>query len=76
MPTSLQEFTTEALALPVEARAFLVEKLLESLDEHEDFPISEAWMKEITKRSREIDEGRVQGIPAEQVFDEMRRELE
>ena len=76
MPTSLQEFTTEALALPVEARAFLVEKLLGSLDEHEDFPISEAWMKEITKRSREIDEGRVQGIPAEQVFDEMRRELE
>jgi len=76
MPTSLQEFTTEALALPVEARAFLVEKLLESLDEHEDFPISEAWMKEITKRSREIAEGRVQGIPAEQVFDEMRRELE
>ena len=76
MATTLEEMTTEALALPVEARAFLVEKLLESLDEQEDFSISEAWMKEITKRSREIDEGRVQGIPAEQVFDEMRRELE
>ena len=76
MATTLQEVTNEALALPVEARAFLVEKLLESLDEQEDFPVSEAWMKEISRRSREIDEGRVQGIPAEQVFEEMRRESE
>lgn len=76
MPTTLEEFTTEALALPAEARAFLAEKLLESLDEQEDFPLSDAWRKEISRRSREIDEGRIQGIPAEQVFEEIRRELE
>jgi len=65
----------KALHLPREARAFLAEKLLESLDCEEAFPVSPAWMEEIHRRCQEIDEGTVKLIPAEEVFDDIDREL-
>ncbi|NCO90173.1 MAG: hypothetical protein AUJ96_31815 [Armatimonadetes bacterium CG2_30_66_41] len=65
----------EALHLPRESRALLAEKLLGSLDDGDDFEVSEAWRAEVRRRSKEIDEGAVELVPAEQVFAELDREM-
>jgi putative addiction module component (TIGR02574 family) len=69
------EIVDKVLHLPREERAFLAEKLLESLDFEEAFPVSREWMDEIHRRCRELDEGKVKLIPAEEVFDDIHREL-
>ena len=48
---------------------------LKSLDSSEAFPISAEWKEEILRRCREIDEGKVNLIPAEKVFAELDKEL-
>ncbi len=56
------------LYLPTPSRAFVAEKLLESLDYEEDFVISDKWLAEIRRRVAAIDAGQIQMIPAEKVF--------
>lgn len=65
----------EALHLPRESRAFLAEKLLESLDYGEEFDVSDLWRDEIRRRCREIDTGTVELVASDQVFDELDRDL-
>jgi hypothetical protein len=48
------------MALPSESRAYLAERLLETLDFEEDFAVSDVWLKEISKRCQELDVGKVQ----------------
>ena len=64
-----------ALDLPRESRALLAERLLGSLDDAGENEVSEAWRAEIRRRSKEIDEGVVKLVPAEQVFAELDREM-
>jgi hypothetical protein len=73
MSRSLTQLAEEALALPSESRAYLAEKLLETLDFEEDFPVSETWLKEIRKRCQELEESKVQSIPAESAIAELRK---
>lgn len=68
MSTSVDKIISEALNLPPEARAFLAEKLIESLDIELDATISPGWRQEVRRRCREIDEGRVQLQDAQEVF--------
>jgi putative addiction module component (TIGR02574 family) len=75
MSRSLTELAEEALALPPESRAYLAEKLLETLDCEEDFAVNEPWLKEIRKRCQELDGGKVQTIPADIAMAELRRSL-
>ena len=75
MTVAIANITDEVLHLPRESRAFLAEKLLESLDFDEEFPVSAEWMEEIHRRCREIDEGTVNLIPAEKVFADLDREF-
>jgi len=58
--------------LPPEARAALADSLLESLNEEPaDEAVEAAWSEEIKRRIQEIDSGKVQMIP----FEEVRRRL-
>ena len=57
------EVLKEALELPVEARAALVDSLLDSLDTAVDTNAEALWQAEILRRTREIDEGLVQLVP-------------
>lgn len=59
----------QALHLPSSVRAFLAEKLLESLDSDIDFSVSDEWRQEIARRCEQIDQGDVELIPAEIVFE-------
>lgn len=68
MTTALKQLTHEALELPVQERAELAHILIASIDESSDSEVSSAWEIELKKRVREIREGNVKGIPAEEVF--------
>ncbi len=73
MASSYEEVASAALTLPAEARAMLMEELLTSLEASPE--VEEAWRVEIERRIREIDEGKVQLIPGEQVMNELRTQL-
>ncbi len=76
MTTETEKVVQAAMRLPRESRAFLAEKLLESIDQGEEFEVSPLWLEEIRKRCRELDDAKVDLIPADQVFDEINREFE
>jgi putative addiction module component (TIGR02574 family) len=72
MSPDVSELLKKALALPPEARAALAGSLLESLDdEPADEGVEAAWKEEIKRRIEEIDSGKVQMIP----YEEVRRRL-
>jgi len=75
MADPVDQLVTEALSLPEKSRAFIAEKLLESLDAAEDFVVSEQWRDEIRRRCQELDANESQTIPAEEVFADLRTRL-
>ena len=68
MKTTIDKIIEEVLSLSPQARAFVAEKLIESLDTEPAVALSSAWRDEIRKRYREIDEGTVELRDAEEVF--------
>jgi putative addiction module component (TIGR02574 family) len=58
---SVEEALTEVMRQPPAMRAEIAEALLASLDETTD-QVSIEWAAELTRRSREIAEGRVQTV--------------
>lgn len=71
MPSDPAELLREALRLQPEARAALIDSLLESMDTEVDGNAQEAWREEICRRLQQIDSGAVRLIP----WDDARREL-
>ncbi len=74
MAHSLPEIEKDALRLSVEDRARLAISLLSSLEESTESPeeIEKLWIAEAERRFQELREGVVQGIPAREVFAELR----
>jgi hypothetical protein len=68
MSTQLERLAVELLGLPASSRALLAKKLIESLDETETPDAEALWMEVAQRRAKELEEGVVQGIPAEEVF--------
>ena len=64
---NLTEIEREALHLSEEERAELAQKLLLSIDSPSEREISEDWLAEADRRARELDEGLVQPVSAEEV---------
>lgn len=65
----------EALNLPVSERAKLAHKLLLSLESMSEYEIEQTWLDEAERRAKEIDDGIVQLIPAEEVSRKARKLL-
>jgi len=65
------ELISEAISLPVDIRALIVNKLLESLNPTKK-DIDELWAVEAEKRVEDIRTGKVKTIPGEEVFKEIR----
>ena len=57
----------EALHLPVKERAKLAQRLLESLDDLTEAEADKLWVAEAERRARELDEGTVKPISAEEL---------
>ena len=68
MMMTAEKIVSEALALTPQARAFVAERLIESLDMAPGGKLSAKWCAEIKKRSQEIDEGVVDLCDAATVF--------
>lgn len=64
---NLKQIEDEALHLSEEERAELAQKLLLSLDSPAVDEIEEDWLIEACRRAKELDEGIVQPIPADEV---------
>jgi putative addiction module component (TIGR02574 family) len=72
MSPILEKLREEALALPQEERLELADSLYVSLDaDGADFQLHPSWDAEIERRVEELRSGKVQGIPAEDVFREI-----
>jgi len=68
MSAKAEQIVADALELPAAARAFVAEKLIESLDADAGAELSPAWKQEIRRRCQEIDRGQVKLRDAEAVF--------
>ena len=66
---STKEIMKEALKLKPEERFTLVEGLIKSLDEP-DKKLDDIWAEEAEKRLKAYREGRLEGIPMEEIFKE------
>ena len=75
MTPETKKVIEKALQLPKDARAFLAEKLLESLDYAEEFEVTLEWREEIRRRCRELDEGKAKLVPGDRVFEELKEKL-
>ena len=62
-----EELIAEAISLPVEIRAKIIEELLRSLNPARQ-DIDELWALEAEKRVQEIKSGKVETVSGEEVF--------
>jgi putative addiction module component (TIGR02574 family) len=75
MALTIEQLEREALKLPASSRAVLAEKLVESLHGAEDADHRREWAEETQRRLEDVRMGRVEPIPGEQVFAEIRQML-
>lgn len=67
------ELIDEVISLPVEERAKLVDRLLQSLNSLGESDVTAAWVELAQRRLRELQSGAVQAVPGEQVFASIRQ---
>ena len=74
MSMTVEQIEAEVLKLPEQARAELLGRLMRSLADISvmDPDVAEAWAQEAIRRDEEMESGSVAGIPAEEVFAELR----
>ena len=72
MSAHVEHLTEQALELSESERAEIAYRLLRSLDEAKEEGVEEAWEEEIARRVEEVKNGTAKGIPAEEVFREIR----
>ena len=68
MNATAEQVMTEALGLSPSLRAFVAERLIESLDIPDAAPLSAKWKEEIRGRCAELDRGAIELRTADQVF--------
>ena len=76
MPTISNKIFDEALSLPADARASLIEKLLASLNLPTQSEIDRLWAEEAEHRVTQIDQGEVELIPGDVVFEKIRNKYQ
>ena len=75
MSKQLEEITQAAMQLDLEERALLAGALLSSVDPPSESEIERLWLDEAERRLQAYREGKVKGIPAEQVFNRVIAEI-
>ena len=68
MARTLADIQAEIQELSVADKEALLRSLWEELDGESDPAVDAAWLEEVQRRDRELDEGRAQSVPAEEVF--------
>ena len=75
MSTDVAQIEAKIRLLSFEDKAELLRALIGELDGPADTDVEQAWLREAQRRHREIAEGKVQPVPAQQVFDHLRARL-
>jgi putative addiction module component (TIGR02574 family) len=65
---NLQKIENEALHLPREERAQLIQRLVLSLESPSEEELRSDWLLEARRRAEELDSGSVQAVPGEEVI--------
>ena len=68
MATLNEKLLNDVMSLPKEIRAELADKLLESLNDPDQAEIDAFWQMEAERRVAEIQSGKVNTIPGDQVL--------
>ena len=64
---SIDQLTAEAMALPLEEREVLAQKLWESIDEQEELDLDPEYKRVVLRRLEELESGKVVGLSWEEV---------
>jgi putative addiction module component (TIGR02574 family) len=75
MARGVAEIEQEIRALSSGEQKPLLRALLEELDGSPDADVEQAWLDEVQRRRRELEEGTVKPIPADEVFAKLRADL-
>ncbi len=75
MGTATDKIFEEALMLPTDERASLVEKLVQSLNLPSEAEINRLWEDEAERRIAQLEKGKVELIPGELVFAKIREKF-
>jgi putative addiction module component (TIGR02574 family) len=73
MSGTANKVVEEALSLPSDERANLVEKLISSLNLPVQEEIDQLWADEAERRVSQIEKGEIELIPGNEVFAKIRR---
>ena len=73
MPRKVSEIVEEARQLPYGERAELIEQLITDSAKDIDPKIEKAWGDEALRRIKEIEEGKVKGIPLDEALAQVRK---
>jgi putative addiction module component (TIGR02574 family) len=72
MATTLAEIKEKVRALSQSDKAVLIRVLIGELDGPSESGVENAWIAEAKRRHQELLDGRVKGIPGDQVFANVR----
>ena len=75
MSTVIAEIEAKIRGLSLEDRTDLIRSLIAELDGPADAGVEAAWLEEAQRRHREVVEGKVQPVPGERVFSNLRARL-
>ena len=68
MAKTIEDIENEIRSLSVDDRMHLLRDLIADLDGGMDKDVEKAWLEEAERRYKEVKEGNVELIPAEEVF--------
>jgi len=68
MIMTAEKLVSKALEMPIPIRAFVAERIIESLDVDAKVELSPAWKGEIERRCQEVDQGAVTLLDTDEVF--------
>ena len=75
MARPLSQIEKDVRALSTAEKEALLRVLWEELDGPADPEVEAAWLREVSRRSAEIDSGAVQPVPADEVFRRLHSQL-
>ena len=75
MSADSRKIEKQAQRLPAKERARLALALIESLDQGQDVDAEELWLDEAERRLEDYRAGRVEAIPANEVFERIEKNL-
>jgi putative addiction module component (TIGR02574 family) len=75
MARAIEQIQEEIRSLSTGQKVALLRSLIAELDAPADPDVEQAWLEEAQRRHRDLLEGKVKGVPGEQVFENLRSRL-